>query len=356
MILRISRRSRSERDCVSSRTARRSRIAISAPSAASRIGSSSSPSSLSSVGHLVAKLALADDADRLLAQLAAVGDQRGVQRRRRAVLQPVPGRRRPSIRSRAIRMTSAVSDGLRWRLDRRAPARLAGGWTAYGSTPCPSRSNATAPGASDGPRVDAHADRARASPLRLDLDGLGGRHASRARAATPAPAPASTPPVAANIPDAISACAQRPPRGRPRRADPRPAAGARGSRSRSSPAPAAARRRRSAAAPPALAGRRRPARRRAPAASISRAPTPGASQHLGEHQQVVSVAVEVGDRAREAEPDLLVEAPRAALPLQARGLDPDDVTAALPAARPRPRRSSAPPMPRPRAASATTSQ
>src|SRR6185503_20448309 len=69
----------------------------------------------------------------------------------------------------------------------------------------------------------------------------------------------------------------------------------------------------------------RPSARRRPAAPRA----PGASQHLGVHQQVVSLSIEIRDRALQPEAGLLVETPGAPLPLQAGRLDADDARAAL---------------------------
>ena len=143
MIFRISRRSRSERVRVSSLTARRSRSAISAPSAASRIGLVVVAQQLEQGRGLLAKLALADDADRLLAQLAAVRHQRGVHAVGRAVVAGAARRRirRPRSLGDAQRPAAPAMASAAARPALR-PAGLAGA-TAYGSTPCPSRSNAT---------------------------------------------------------------------------------------------------------------------------------------------------------------------------------------------------------------------
>ena len=168
-----------------------------------------------------------------------------------AVGEPSCSRRRtatPSTRSRVMRTTSADSDGLVGGAGASAPRAFLT-TTAYGSTPCPCRSKASAPGASDGRVSMRRRTWARASPL-APSSTHSAANATRARAVGAAPASAARPPRTAPMPAAPAAARPRWP---PHRAARRTAVT--GPRSRS--CPAAAGQEEEAAAGGAAATRRR---------------------------------------------------------------------------------------------------
>ena len=264
-----------------------------------------SPSSLSKLGTSSRSCRSADDADRLLAQLARVrSDQGGVDSRAAGRRAAAAGPRSRSTRSSATRSASASNIGGGDRAG--VAARLSGPRRRTARRPAPRSVEGEGARRVRRPRVDAQADPCARLPLGAHLGRLGrDRHLDPRDRRCGVAAPARRPrrwPDGSKRPLASRCSPQLASRGTGHRAAPRRR------RAASGPRPPRAREARfggGAGGPVAPAGAGVTADSASDQHRHGQQPGGGpSSQHLGEHEQVVPLTIEVRDRA-----DALVSGP-----------------------------------------------